>query len=821
MRVPIRWLKEYVDIALATDELADRITMAGLEVAAIERYPDKPLDWQGIEVGEVTGVEPHPNADKLVIARVRVSAGEFQSVTGAPNITIGSSGMRVPVALEGAQIINAYDDKTETIEVRSAELRGSSSQVVICSEKELGLSDNHSGVLFLDDDMPVGTPLIELLGDEVLDIELTPNLGRCLSVIGVAREVAALTGAPLKISQPKWNPQGEPIGGKVEVSIEDPDLCPRYSVALIENVTTKPAPFWMRYRLMLAGMRPISNIVDITNYVMLEWGQPLHAFDYDSLRNRLDGATPHVIIRRAHEGEVLTTLDNVKRDLEPDMLMIADPKGSIALAGVMGGLETEIEDQTENILLESASFHAINNRRTSSRLNLPSEASHRFSRGVPAAYAELAAKRASQLMQDLASGTVASGLVDDFPKPPEEIRIDLPIGEPERLLGIPVSVDQICKTLQSLDFETEVKGDICRVKVPHYRLDVEIPADLVEEIGRVIGYEKLPSTRLEDSLPRQERNRALEWEEEVRDLLCGMGLTEVINYSLTNPSSVAKLNPTGNYDLGNYVELENYISVERTHMRKTLLNLILETVESNQKHENHIAIYEIGRVFWPNATNEYGLPDEPRHLALALAGNRNAVSWTEPESPVDFFDMKGIIEHLLRVLGINDVHFTQSEHPTYHPGRSTSVLIGDELIGSFGEVHPLVTKNFDLTGQIYAAELNLEVITEQAGIVSTYIPVPRYPSVRQDLAILLDEEHSAQEIERVIHSEGAPLLEKIELFDLYTGEQVPNGKKSLAYALTYRSDERTLTDQEVHEVHQKIQTALEHKLNAQIRGVAA
>ena len=818
MRVPIRWLKEYVEITLSTDELADRLTMAGLEVSAIDRMPSGELDWQNIVVGEVIEVSAHPDADRLVVAQVNTDEGTFTSVTGAPNIKVGQSGMRVPVAMMGAKLLNAYEPDPPTIEVKGAKLRGVDSQVVLCSEKELGLSDNHDGVLILDDDTPIGTTLIDLLGDEVLDIELTPNLGRCLSIIGVAREVAVLTNSQLTIREPDWKPTGQSIEGQAQVVIEDPDLCPRYTASIIRDVKIGPAPFWIRYRLMLAGMRPISNIVDITNYVMLEWGQPLHAFDYDILRERAGGA-PTITVRRAHSNEKMRTLDDVERTLENDMLMIADSKGSIALGGVMGGLETEVVDTSKNILLEAANFHPINNRRTSTKLNLPSEASHRYSRGVPAEHAALGSKRASQLMREYAAGVIDSGLIDIYSQPPSSPTVKLPVGECDRLLGIEVGIDQVCEILNKLDFETEVKGDEILVKVPYYRLDVEIPADLVEEVARVLGYDNLPATRMSDQLPRQNRNRMLETEEQIKDMLCGLGLTEVINYSLTSPESVAKLNPASDYDLGQYIELANPISTERSHMRKTLSNMLLENVASNSRHSERIAIFEVGRLFLPNELDKSQLPNEPLCLGIALSGNRTHLNWTDKNLAFDFYDMKGIVEELLSALGHKDIAYTTTEHPTYHPGRAAKITIDGHEMGLFGELHPQVAKNFDLPQKTFLAEINLEALAETIDANIKYRPIPRYPGIRQDLALVVDESITSTQIASVIWKHGEALVESIDLFDLYHGEQVPEGKKSLAYSLYYRAKDRTLTDDAVQKVHVEIQNALESQFGAQIRGV--
>ncbi len=819
MRLPIRWLKEFVDIPISTEALAHCLTMSGIEVAAIEKIPGAGLDWTGIVVGEIVKVEAHPNADKLVIATVDYGQGPLVSVTGAPNIRVGRRGMRVPIAKAGARIVNAYGAEPAVIEVKGANLRGVDSQLVLCSEKELGLSEEHGGVLLLDKDAPVGASLKELLGDEVLEIELTPNLGRCLSVVGVAREVAALTGGKLHIKAPKWKALGEPSAGQASIEIGAPDLCPRYSVAIVRDVAIKESPFWMRYRLMLAGMRPINSIVDITNYVMLEWGQPLHAFDYDRLAERAGGKPPKIIIRRAKRDEKLVTLDKNERQLKEDMLVIADERGAIALAGVMGGLETEVSDTSRNILLESANFHAINTRRTANGLQLPSEASHRFTRGVPVESTEIGAMRAAELMRQISKGKIASGLLDSYPAPKSQKIISLPLGEPERLLGISFTSKEISNILKRLDFKVIRQKDALEVSVPHYRLDVEIPADLVEEIARVIGYDKLPATRMSDQLPPQKRNRSQELEERARDILSGIGLNEVINYSLTSLQSAAKLDPACQDDSESYIELANPISTERSHMRKTLMNGLLESIAVNQRQQDDMAIFEIGRVFLPNTQSADRLPNEPRRVGIALAGLDGPSSWAHKTQPVDFYDLKGIVERMLRDFGIQSSHYVAAKSKTLHPGRSAEVRSNGKSLGILGEVHPLVAKNFDLKGRLYLAELDLEALIAQSADARRYAPLPKYPGIRQDIAVVVDQSLTALKIEELIWREGGDLLCELNLFDVYAGEQVPPGKKSLAYALLYRSDERTLKDEEAQAVHQRIQRAVEQELGAQVRGV--
>lgn len=818
MRVPKSWLDQHVQTSVSTDELAHRLTLAGIELEGHETLPSDGLTWDDHVVGRVERVEAHPDADRLLVAHLDIGDGKTrQIVHGAPNLPIGSADIKVAVALPGARIRHAYDENAEFMDVKAAKLRGMESNGVICSEYELGLSEHHEGVLILDEDAPVGTPLVDHLGDEVLAFELTPNLGRCLSIIGVAREAAALTDGTLKIDEPTWTTEGPSANDLANVRIDDPDLCPRYTASVIQDIEHRPTPFWMRYRLMQSGVRPLSLTVDITNYVMLEWGQPLHAFDYDKLLERANADKPTIIVRRAESGEKLTTLDDVERELTDDMLLIADEAGPIAIAGVMGGAETEVTEDTENILLESASFEAINNRRTSQALGLPSEASHRFSRGVPPQLAERGNRRAAELMRTLAGGAIAEGLVDAYAAPPEPTVIELDPRDVNRLLGMELSDDEIVQSLEKLEFVCRRQNGKLSVEAPYYRLDVEIPADLIEEVGRVVGYDRLPSTRMREALPPQYRHPKLEGEERVRDILTGCGLAETITYRLTSLDRVAKLYPAGNMPDEPYIELANPISSERTHMRRTLIDGLLATIAENQRHHDRIAIFEASRVYLP--VDGADLPEEPRRLGVALAGLRHLEAWSVGDDHVDFYDLKGVVEALLAHLNIPHAEFRTSDAAAFHPGRTADLIVDNVSIGHLGEVHPRVADAFEIEGRAYVAELDLEHLLEHVMTQETYDPIPRFPGIRQDLAIVVDVDIAADRIEALIREHGDELLRDVRLFDVYTGESIPEGKRSLAYSLLYQAEDRTLTDEEARSVHERIQDALERELDAQVRGL--
>ncbi len=825
MKVPISWLKEYVEIPIPLEPLAERLTMAGLEVAAIERIGDW-WDRDRIVVGEVVEVRPHPNADRLVLARVAYGGPEVEEcVTGAPNLFPykgrGRVSLKVAFAMEGAELYDGHQEGFVKTRLKPTKIRGVPSRAMVCSEKELGLSEDHEGILILPDDAPVGVPLADYLGDAVLDLDLTPNLARCLSVIGVAREVAALTGGRLRYPDTSWRTEGPPAADLARVQIADPELCARYIATLIRGVQIGPSPYWMQSRLRKAGMRPINNVVDITNYVMLEWGQPLHAFDYDKLVARAGGDIPTIIVRRARPGETMTTLDGIARTFTEDTLLICDTAGPIAVAGVMGGLETEIDDGTRNILLEAANFDFISIRRTTQALKLPSEASLRFGKGIHPALAEPAARRASELMRVLAQGTLAQGMVDAYPRPAAPVVISLTTSEVERNLGLSFSLAEIAGFLEPLEFRCEpVAADTLRVTVPDHRLDCQYPADLIEEIARVYGYDRIPVIELADRLPPQRANRALELEEKVRDVLVGCGLQEVITYSLTHPAREAALIPGqgGEAQPPAYVTIANPISPERVVMRRSLLASVLEAAAANLRFQPRVTIFEVGKVFIPAPDAE--LPDEPRRLAIVMTGPRQDRHWLASAEPdLDFFDLKGVVEALLERLHVTGACYEPADHPSFQPGRTARLRLGETEIGFLGEVHPRVREAFDLPERrVAAADLDLEALLSRVPPGWRVEPISVYPAVLQDLAVVVAEEVPAARVRDLILEAGGFLLKEARLFDVYRGEPVPPGKKSLAYALTFQAPDKTLHEAIVARQVQRIVQRLRQEVGAELRG---
>lgn len=840
MRVPYRWLREFVDTNLPVEEVARRLTMAGLEVEAVH-YVGLPLpretrldfkvqgfawDPERIVVGEVREVMPHPNADRLVLARVFDGQDEHVVVTGAPNLfPYKARGpldptLKVAFAREGAVLQDPYNPG-KTFRLKRRKLRGIESYAMVCSERELGISDEHEGIILLDPEAPTGMPLAMYMGDAVLDIAITPNLARCLSVLGVARELAALLDLPFKYPSLELAEDGPPIQGRAAVEIREPELNPRFAVGLIEGVRVGPSPYWVQYRLRLAGMRPINNIVDATNYVMLEWGQPLHAFDYDLLVERADGKAPTIITRRAQPGEQLTTLDGETRTLDPDVVVVADTRGALSIAGVMGGAETEVRETTTRVLLESATWNPVNIRRTRKRLKLLTDAAYRYERGVHPALVEPALRRALALMQTWAGGTVAQGFVDVYPRPHRDPVNVITEKDVERGLGIRLPAAEIARLLERLEFQCTVEGSRVVVKTPPHRLDIGEGvvgrADLLEEIARLYGYDRIPETRLADELPPQVSQPAVERQEGLKDLLTRLGFQEVITYRLTAPEREARMYPEGQHPQRAYVSLVNPISQDRRVLRTELLPGMLEVAEANARFVERQALFELGPVFLPRAGEL--LPEERPHLALLLTGPREEPFWAgAQEASLDFYDLKGRLETLFQALKLEGVAFEPGEHPAFHPGKRARIRLGDRVLGEMGELHPLVQQHYDyFRYPVVAAELDADLLMETMPEFFAIEPIPQYPPVIEDLAFIVDEQVPAQAVLEVIRQAGQPYVVQVILFDVYTGPPVPQGKRSLAFRVTYQAPDRTLTDKQVARIREGIVRQVEKRLGGQLR----
>ena len=822
LQTPLSWLQDFVELSMTPDALAERLTTAGLEVEVIEKIGE---NWgEFCVVGQIRKISKHPNADTLNLVDVEFGADKpITLVTGAPNIKEMAENFpepppKVALALSGALLIDAYHEDRPLKKLKSAKIRGIASEGMLCSELELGLSEEHEGILILPEDAPVGKLLNEYLGDTTLHFDIKGGFSHLLSMLGVAREISALTGKKLDKSVfpeiSKLEVSAQPPF--VELEIRDADICPRYSALLIQNVKIGPSPFWIKQRLLRIGMRPINNIVDITNYVMLELGQPLHAFDHDKLIERANGKTPKIIVRRAKKGETLLTLDNVERELDDEMLMITDHSGLIAIAGVMGGGDSEVTEYTTNILLESANFEFLNNRRTSQVLKLRTEASERFGKQVDPEGTLPAALRAAELMVEHASGTLEKIAGDLYPKPKENISLELDPDYVEHILGIKIPIEQITEILTSLEFKVTGKN-ILKIIVPSHRMDISIPADLVEEIVRVYGYENLPSTLLNDVLPPQNVNQKLAGTERVRDILVASGMDEIITYSMMNPMDEARLRIENDIDLNKFVPLKNPLSQERSHLRRSLLPGAIMTARNNLRFLAKVVTFEVGSVFHPHPKNK--LPDEPQRLSLLMSGHRDTQSWLkQAEGDYDFFDLKGVLEQFLNALHLEGVEWKKSRELPCHPGRCAQILVNGKVLGFAGELHPKVRNSFELPEQaVCVAELDLDLIIKLAVEDHQMEFISNFTPIFEDLAFVLDSSLPVESVTPIILQTGKPLLRKATLFDVYEGEQVDEGKRSLAYSLTFQATDRTLTDDEVGKVRNKIIRRLQHEFQATLR----
>lgn len=808
MKVPLSWLKEYVDIKLPPEELAYKLTMAGFEVAEIHRVGEM-WDRDKIFVGQILEVKPHPNADRLTIAVVDYGAPEpVEVVTGAPNIKVGQRGQKVALALTGARLVDPYSPQKTYFTLKPAKIRGVLSPGMVCSEKELDLSDDHESVIILPEDAPVGMPLVDYLGDVVLEIEVPTNRPDCLSILGIAREVAALTDAEFRPPIIDYLEDSREAQEFIEVEIADPDLCSRYVAAMVLGVEIGPSPYLVQRRLRAAGMRPINNVVDATNYVMLEMGQPIHAFDYDKIRGK------KIIVRRARSDSSFTTLDGVKRDLFPDVLLIADAEGPVAIAGVMGGLESEVTPETRNVLIESANFNRVSIRRTSRLLGLRTEASLRFEKGLDPYLPPEAARRTAQLIREWAGGKIARGLVDaHIPLPPRRT-ITFHLKELERFIGLSYPKEQVESILSRLGFELEEKGpETYLVTVPTHRGDVTEPADLVEEVARITGYDLIPTEMIPNPASPQIFPELLRWEEVARDILVACGLYEVKTYALVSQELLDNFKISYPLPL---LSVANPMTPEHVFLRPTLLPSLLRTVAYNLRFQEGVKIFELARIYLPR---ENDLPIERSTLAIAMAGETEEISWFGKGRKLDFFDLKGVVEELVERMGISAYQFEATEDPRFFPGQTALLKVGEDIIGIMGKLDPAIAEAFELEKEeIFMAEFNFEALASHASSFREFRPVSRYPAVVQDIAVVVDEGVPAEEVRRVIMEAGSPFLRNAILFDFYRGKPVPPGKKSLAYSLTFQADDRTLTDEEVARLREKVIKELERKLGAKLRG---
>ena len=798
MKVPLKWLKEFVDITLPVEELAAKLTASGSEVVAVTRR------WERVQVAEITVIEKHPNADRLRLATVVMPDGERTVVCGAPNIEVGQ---KIAYASIGARLISGHSG--EEMELTAAMIRGVKSEGMICSEKELGLSDEHTGILVLDQRAPQGTPLADYLEEVVIDLDITPNRPDCFSILGIAREVAALTGQQWREPDLAYlESESATATSLASVEIADPDLCPRYTASVVRAVEMGPSPAWMQERLIAAGMRPISSVVDITNYVMLETGQPLHAFDLDTLEDH------KVIVRRAIDGEQMTTLDNVPRTFTSNTLLITDPNGPIGVGGIIGGLNSEVTDQTTNILLEAANFNHINIRQSETALRVTTEASRRFDKGLNQESAEYGLRRATKMLVEVCRGTAATGIIDEHPIHRTPVSIHLTQQRLHTLLGTPLSSGQVYDLLTALGCTLTGEWEPgFHVTPPWWRPDLRIPDDLVEEVARIMGYDALPTTAIRGSVPHMPPNPMRRIKEDVRDILTAAGMQEVINYSLTSLTNLQKIGVHPTISGIQPVNVTNPMSSEQEYLRTSLRPSLLTNLAANERHPDElIRLFEVGRVYLPRTAD---LPEERDMLVGVLAGRQRLPSWVEEDAAVDFYDAKGVLEALLGKLGA-DVRFEPVEDPNLHPGRTAALTGTDGAVGVVGEVHPVVLEAFDIDARpVYLFDIDLQLLLPTLTKQQHYASLSRFPAVVEDLAVMVDDHVAAAAVEYTICRH--PLVTSARLFDVYTGAPIPAGKRSLAYAITYEASDHTLSGGEVTRARQQVVSALQSVLGAQFR----
>ncbi|HOZ46898.1 MAG TPA: phenylalanine--tRNA ligase subunit beta [Candidatus Hydrogenedentes bacterium] len=798
MRISLNWLREFIDIDIDVDTLAHKMTMLGIEIEAIER------PWQGITgvyVGEIRSIEPHPNADKLVVCKTDVGRDQpLQIVCGATNMKVGD---RVPTSVVGAKLVGGF-------EIAARKMRGVPSEGMMCAADELGLGEDHSGLMILDPSIPIGTDCIPLLGldDVVFDVEITPNRGDCASMIGVARELSALLGVPYRVPEVRITETSEPATQFSSVTIEAPDLCPRYIGRVLPSVRVRRSPAWMCQRLIAAGQRPISNVVDITNYVLLETGHPLHAFDYGLLEEN------RVVVRRARAGEVIITIDGDSHPLSPEMLVIADAVRPVAVAGIMGGKESEVGEETSRIFLESACFDPVSIRRSSRALGLQTEASAHFQRGADVDMCLYACNRAAALMQELADGVVAAGLLDEHPRPPVRKTVQLRYDRANLLLGADIPAHTQRGYIQSLGFDVvEASETACTFRAPTWRHDVSQEADLIEDVARLYGYDKIAATLPSISqveqvfAPFEARVRRL------RALLVGAGLTEMMHWTFSQAADVRKSElPDAYLDM---VALANPLSENLSTMRSSLIPGLLDNVTRNLHRGNgSIRAFEIGPVYKPRADKD--LPDETLRIAVVLTGAAASPHWASEQRSVDFYDLKGIMEVIADHVGAVAAYQPLEMGP-FQTGQSASVVVDGRELASMGLVKSTVLKAYDIEQPVYVLDADLQALLALNPAAKQFEEIPQYPPSLRDIAVLVDNDVPAGALCEAARDAAGKILRSVDIFDVYTGKQVPEGKKSVALSLVFQSPERTLTDQNTQKAWDKILHKLETEFNATLR----
>ncbi|HOF06033.1 MAG TPA: phenylalanine--tRNA ligase subunit beta [Syntrophales bacterium] len=802
MKVSLKWLRDYVDVELEPSALAHCLTMAGLEVEAVEQAGP---GFDGVVVAEILKVRPHPQSEKLHLCEVTTGTETLPVVCGAPNTREGD---KVALAKVGATIPGGYI-------IKSSRLRGEPSEGMLCSEEELGIGEDNTGIMILPPEAPLGMDLKAALGllDTVFDIGITPNRSDCLSIIGIAREVAAITGKPLRRPEIVIRENDEDIKSITSVIIDDPDLCPRYTARIIKNVTIKPSPAWMRERLEAVGLRAINNIVDITNFVMMEMGQPLHAFDFRFLEEG------RIVVRRSREGEHFISLDEKDRLLRADTLMICDGRKPVAIAGIMGGLNSEVKDDTGTILLESAYFHPASIRRSSRWLGMATDAAFRFERGIDPEGVVRALNRAAQLMAELGGGEICRGYIDQYPRQIATVKdIPLRVKRVNETLGTAIPAAEMAGILERLEMTVAAAGDNCLVTPPTCRVDIAREIDLIEEIARIYGFDRIPVTMPATGAMPGSENSGRRREESIRAAMTGMGYTEVINYSFINPEMAEEFALPAGDPLRSFVKISNPLTEEQAVMRTNLVYGLLDVMNRNARAAcPDLKIFEIGRVFFARGEGE--LPEEKACVGGLITGSRYDSSWHHQGVTADFYDLKGVLESLFDLLKIPDAKFVATTHwPFLHPGRSCRVVIGEKTAGFLGEIHPRVRERRDLRNRAVVFELELDTLTPPPAGVRTFREISKFPASSRDVAFLVPAAMEGEKLCRTAYEQHEVLLESVSIFDVYAGKNLPEGMKSVGLRFSYRSGERTLREEEINSAHSRVVKAMISETGATIRG---
>ncbi len=801
MKVSLNWIRDYVEIRMGLKELTHLLTMAGLEVEGATSVGE---GLEKVVVAEIQSIRRHPNADRLSLVEAKTDRETLSIVCGATNI---KEGQKVPLALVGARLPNG-------VEIKRSKIRGVTSDGMLCSETELGLGRDASGIMILPGSVPLGMELGEAIGlkDTVLEISITPNRPDCLCVIGVAREIAALTHQRVKYPASSLAHRGEEIHHKTSVTILDQDLCPRYVARMIEDVKIGPAPRWMSNRLERVGIRSINNVVDVTNYVMMEYGQPLHAFDFELLEGG------RIVVRRAKEGEEFITLDGVKRTLDGEMLMICDAAKPVAIAGVMGGLNSEIQENTKRVLLESAYFNPVGIRITSKKLGLETEAAYRFGRGIDYGGCLAAANRATQLIQELTGGRVVEGAVDAYPAPIHSSPIRLSVEKVRQILGTGVSAAQARRYLEALELEIrETDGDVLWVSPPSFRGDLEREIDLIEEVARLDGYEKIPLTLPKGPPSPEEKSKETVVERKTADTLVYHGYHELITYSFTTPASWDRIGLPSDDPRRQHLRILNPLTEDLSVMRTTLVPGLMEAARYNvSRRIFNLKLFELRKVFLPQEGEK--LPKEVKCLSGLAMGFDRDPHWAVSPRRVDFYDIKGCIEDLFDNLQIKGATFGKAgDIPYLHPGKASRIVLDQEVLGVLGEVHPQVLGHYEVQGPVYLFELDFSKMVKWAEEGKRFQPLPKFPAIYRDLSVVVGKDLEVERVMEAIRSFRQPFAEEVTVFDIYQGPPIPEGKKGVSYRIRYQANDRTLTDEEVNRYHEALFSRLKEVFQLDLR----